>query len=104
MSIADFINELTVDQLEYAQQQISKRIAAINEEPKVELYIVSDSDCNVGCYTEEEFHKAKEHLIKIISSDDYTSNHVSWSPRGSPMIVKIKVSQSEAKEYMELNK
>lgn len=104
MNITDFINILTPDQLDYAQQQINKRIASISEEPKVELYIVSDSDCNVGCYTEEEFHKAKEHLIKIISSDDYTINHVSWRSSDSPAITKIKVSQSEAKEYMELNK
>ena len=104
MNIRNFINGLTVDQLDYAQQQIDKRIASINEEPKVELYIVSDSDCNVGCYTEEEFHKAKAHLIEIISSDDYTSNHVGHRPSDSPMITKIKISQSEAKEYMELNK
>ena len=104
MNIRDYINGLTVDQLDYAQQQINKRKASINEEPKVELYIVSDSDCNVGCYTEEDFPKAKEHLIKIISSDDYTSNHVSHRPGDSPMITKIKVSQSQAKEYMELNK
>ena len=104
MNIVDYINELTVDQLNYAQQQINKRIVSIIEEPKVELYIVSDTDCNVGCYTEEEFPKAKEHLIKIISSDDYTINHVSHRPSDSPMITKIKVSQSEAKEYMELKK
>lgn len=102
MNIADYINDLTDDQLDYAVQQINKRKASLNEEP-VELYIVSDSDCNVGCYTEEEFHKAKVHLIKIISSDDYTSNHVG-RPGDSPMITKIKVSQSQAKEYMGLNK
>ena len=104
MSIADYIGELTVDQLDYAQQQINKRITAIKEEPKVELYIVSDSNCNVGCYTAEEFQKAKEHLAKIILSDDYTINHISRRLSDSPMIIKIKVSQSEAKEYMELNK
>lgn len=104
MNIVDYINELTVDQLDYAQQQINKRIAAIKGEPKVELYVVSDSDCNVGYYLEEDFHKAKEHLVKIVSSDDYTSNYVSHRPSDSPMITKIKVSQSEAKEYLELYK
>lgn len=103
MNIVDYINDLTDDQLDYAVQQINKRKASINEELKVELYIVSNTYCNVGCYTEEDFPKAKVHLIKIITSDDYTSNHVG-RPSDSPMITKIKVSQSEAKEYMELNK
>lgn len=100
MNIADYINELSVDQLNYAQQQINKRIAAIKEEPKVTLYVVSVTDCNVGYYLEEDFHKAKEHLAKIITSDNYTSNHISYRASDSPMITKISVPQSRIKEYI----
>lgn len=100
MNIVDYINELTVGQLDYAQQQINKRIAAIKEEPKVTLYVVSDTDCNVGFYLEEDFHKAKEHLVKIITSDNYTTDHISYHPIVSPMITKIKVPQSEVKTYL----
>lgn len=102
MNIVDYINELTTDQLDYAQQQINKRIAAIKEEPKVTLYVVSNTYCNAGYYLEEDFHKAKEHLVKIILSEDYTASHISHRPSDSPMITKIKVPQSEVKEYMEL--
>ena len=100
MNITDYINELTTDQLDYAQRQINKRIAAIKEEPKVTLYVVSDTDCNVGYYLEEDFHKAKEHLVKIITSDNYTANHISYRAIYNPMITKIEIPQSEVKEYL----
>lgn len=80
--------------------ELLKKHDAYNEEPKVTVYVVRDTDCNVGYYLEEDFHKAKEHLVKIITSDNYTTNHISHRPSDSPMIIKISVPQSRIKDYI----
>ena len=99
MSIKKYISELTYDQLAFAKETIESRIAEYEDSRKVVLFIVSDTVCNVGCYAQDDWERAKAHLIQLIQDKAFTSDGL----RDAPQITRLVVSEPEVGEWMSLN-
>ena len=99
MDTKTFVSKLDYDQLVYAKKHIEEKIAVFDNAARVTLWIVSDSDCNVGCYKKEDWKLAKKHLITLIESDSYNED----AHRHAPEIRKHVVSELEVQGWMQIN-
>ena len=60
-----WVATLTLDQMRYARDQMAEKIKASEESPKLTVWLVSNGSINEGCYREEHYDAAAEHLLRI---------------------------------------
>lgn len=54
MSIPEFINELSLSQLEYTEELVREKIDKIRSKEKVKVFVFSSGTVNEGFYSTEE--------------------------------------------------
>lgn len=60
-----WIEQLTLDQLRYARQQMDTKITKAEESPRRTVWCVDDGLTIDAFFREEDYEKAADHLIKI---------------------------------------
>lgn len=101
MSITEYLNSLSLEQLEFAKEEAERLIQNIRNQQRIGLLVVSDPHANVACFTEDQFKEAKGKLCEIIMSDDFKIHDI-YSDH--PRINLVRVFESEVDEWMRLNR
>ena len=61
----EWINQLSLDQLRYARQQMAERIDKAEQGPRRTVWLVDDGITVAAFYREEAYSDAAEHLLRI---------------------------------------
>ena len=70
MSIPEFINELSLSQLEYTEELVKEKIEEIRSKEKVKVYVFSSGVVNDGFYSTEE--EAIQALKDYVNSKEFS--------------------------------
>lgn len=100
MSTDKYLSRLDREQLKYAREKADELIAAIDDESRVKLWIVSNGGTNEAAFYEDEFNKAKEKLCELIMRDDFKPCDIRSF---HPQIHRLIVAESEVAGWMEIN-
>ena len=100
MSIKKYLEQLDMDQLLFAKEQLDRLLDAKEKEKMIPLYVVTNGAVNVACFKEEDLYRAKLSLIQEITKFPFC---VADIPTFLPKIHKLFVRESELPEMMELN-
>jgi hypothetical protein len=61
----EWINQLSLDQLRYARQQMAELIDKAEQSPRRTVWLVDDGISVAGFYREDAFADAADHLLRI---------------------------------------
>lgn len=100
MSTKEYLSTLDLDQLKFAKEEAERRIREIEDQARVSLFIVEGASVNEACYSDNEFHIAKQKLCEVIMQDDFTKDDLG---NYHPKIVRRRVYESEVVGWMGLN-
>ena len=70
MSIPEFIDELSLSQLEYTEELVKEKIDEIRNQEKVKVYVFSSGVINEGFYSTEE--EALQALKDYVNSKHFS--------------------------------
>ena len=70
MSIPEFINELSLSQLEYTEELVKEKIEEIRSKERVRVYVFSSGVVNEGFYSTEE--EALQALKDYVNSKEFS--------------------------------
>lgn len=70
MSIPEFINELSLSQLEYTEELVKEKIDKIRNQEKVKVFVFSSGVINEGFYSTEE--EALQALKDYVNSKHFS--------------------------------
>lgn len=98
MNIKDFIENLDITDLKFAEKEIRKKIIAFENERKSVLFFVED--VNGEQYFSIDFNDAKKKLCEFIMDEDFSESLIH---NFSPLIQKLLVHPSEVERYLNLN-
>lgn len=69
MSTTDYLDKLTIDQLQYARDEADRRIKAAERQPMKIVWLVSTDCYNESWHREENYEAAYKAYLKLLDKD-----------------------------------